>query len=169
MVVELQVVEPFLEPDDRHLDQVGDASAVNLHILCFGFQTGAVTDGTGGLTSISGHHHPILDLVLIVLHHLEELVDAGLLILAFVRGQPMPEPVFLLTRQVHIRLKDREVICCGMPAEPVLPLLHLLTVPAYHTTVVDAEGGVGNYQSFVDTDHTAKALTLRTGTCWRIK
>ena len=165
MVVELQVVEPCLQSDHGHLHQVGDAVAVDLHIFCLGLQSGAVTDGTGGLATIPGHHHPILYLVLVVLHHFEELVDTGLLFLAFVRGQPVPEPVFLLARQVHVGLEDGKVVLSRMPAEPLLPLLHLLTVPAHHAPVVHAEGGIGNYQSLVDADHTAKALTLRTGTC----
>ena len=42
-------------------------------------------------------------------------------------------------------------------------------MPADHTTVVDAQRGVGNDQPFVDADHTAKTLTLGTCPCWRVE
>ena len=48
----------------------------------------------------------------------------------------MPQPVFLLLRQVHIGFEDGEVVDGGMTDKPLLPLLHLLTVPAHHATVI---------------------------------
>ena len=56
-----------------------------------------------------------------------------------------------------------------MPAEPVLPFLHLITMPAYHTTVIYRQGGVGDHQSLVDAYYLTETLTLRTGACGRVK
>ena len=78
MLVECQVVKPFLESDNGHLHQIGDASSVYLDVFCFRFQAGAVTLRTGCLASITCLHHAVLNLILILLEHLEELVDARL-------------------------------------------------------------------------------------------
>ena len=50
-----------------------------------------------------------------------------------------------------------------MTAKPLFPFFHLLAVPAYHTTVVNRQGGVRNDQFLVDADDTSETLTLRTG------
>ena len=122
-----------------------------------------MTDGTVGLTPVTTQHHTVLDLVLVLLEHLEERVDTRTLLLPLVRRESMPQPVFLLLCQVHVRLENGEVIQGCMPAEPVLPFFHLLSVPTNHTTVIDRESRVGDDQLFVDADDSSEALTLWTG------
>ena len=81
----------------------------------------------------------------------------------------MPEPVLLLLGEVHVRFEDREVVLGGMPTEPLFPLTHLFTVPAYHTSVVDRKRGVRDHESFIDADDFTETLTLRTGPCGRVE
>ena len=165
MGLKFQAREPFLQADDRHLYEIGDAAPTNLHVFGLGLQTCPVTLRTGGLAPVTGQHHAVLDLVLVLLHHIEEGIDARLLLLTLIAGQPVPQPVFLLLCQVHIRLEDGEVIVGCTTAEPVEPLLHLFPVPADHTSVVYREGRIGDDQLLVDTDDTSEPLTLRTGAC----
>ena len=165
MLRELQLGEPVLQADNGHLYEIRDASSVDFHILSLWFQTRAVTGRTGGLSTIARQHHTILNLVLILFHHLEESVNTGFLLGAAVRGQTVPQPVFLLLGQVVIRFEDREVVVGRMTDEPVLPFAHLLAVPANHATIIDRQTCVGDDQMLVDTHHLAKALALRTGTC----
>ena len=65
----------------RYLHHVGDALAAYLHILCFLAQTCAMTVGTDGLAAETAQHHPVLYLVLVLTHHIEEGIDAHLLTL----------------------------------------------------------------------------------------
>ena len=88
MLVELQLFEPFLQSDDRHLHQVRDAAASYLDIVSLGLQAGTMTYRTDGLTTIAAHHDAVLYLVLVLLDHLEEVVYAGpvMQVLAHVAG-----------------------------------------------------------------------------------
>ena len=165
MGLKFQAREPFLQSDNRHLYKVGDAAPTNLHILSLRLQTCSVTLGAGGLSPVTGQHHAVLNLVLILLHHIEEGIDARFLLFALVGGQPVPQPVFLFLCQVHIGLEDGEVVVGCMTAEPVEPLFHLLTVPTNNTAVVDGEGRVWDDKFLVDADDAPETLTLRTGTC----
>ena len=169
MGLQLQTIEPLLQSHDGHLYQVADASASNLHVVGFRLQARTMTLRTCGLTPVAGQHHAVLYLVLILLHHLEELVDTRLFLLALIRGQSVPQPVFLPLRQVHVGFEDGEIVVSGIPAEPVFPFSHLLSVPAHHAAVIDAQRRVGDHQLLVNTHNLAKALTLRTGSCWRVK
>ena len=165
MFRQFQTVEPFLQSDDGHLHQVGDAPSTDLDVVGLRFQTCTMTHRTGGLAPVPTEHHTVLYLILVLRQHLEECVDAWLLLLPLIGGKTVPKPVFLLLGQFHIWFEDGEVVVGGMSTEPFLPFLHLLTVPAYHTTLIDRQGRVGDDQSFVDADDTTEALALRTGTC----
>ena len=169
MFVEFQSVEPLLESHDRHLHQIGDASSTDLHIVGFGLQPCTMTFRTERLSPVAGKHHAVLDLILVLLHHLEELVDTRLLLRALVGRQPVPQPVFLTLGEVHIGFEDGKIIVSSVADEPLLPLLHLLPVPADDTAVIDGEGGVGDDQLLVDADDTPEALTLWTGSCGGVK
>ena len=81
----------------------------------------------------------------------------------------MPQPVFLLLAQVHIGLEDGEIVFHGMAAEPFLPFLHLLAVPADDATVVDRQCRVGDDQFFVDADDASEALAFGTGAYGRVE
>ena len=77
---QLQLPEPLLQFSDGHLHQVGNASSCNLYIVGLRFQTRAMANRTGGLTTITAHHHTVLYLVLVFLNHLEESVYAWLIV-----------------------------------------------------------------------------------------
>ena len=169
VVAQLQLPEPLLQTGDGHLYQVGDAATVYLHIVGLGLQARAVAYRTGGLAPVTTQHHAVLYLVLVLLHHLEEGVDAGFLLQTAVAGQTVPQPVLLLLRQRVVRLEDREVVLGGMLYEPVFPLAHLLAVPGHHAAVVDGERGIGDDQVLIDADNLAEALAFRTGAHGRIE
>ena len=169
MRVEFQFVEPFLESYDWHLNQVRNTPPSDLHILGFWLQTGTVTFRTVRLTSIARQHHTILDLILILLQHLEELIDARFLLRTFIRRQPVPKPVFLTLGKIHIGFEDGEVVVSCVTDEPLLPFLHLFPVPADDTAIVDGECRIGDYQFLVDADDSAEALTFWTGSSGRIE
>ena len=161
--------EPFFEPDDGHLHQVGNASSAYFHVVGFWLQARSVTDGTRGLAAISAHHDPVLYLILVLLHHLEEAVDTGFLLVIAVGGQSVPQPVFLLTRQVVVGLEYGEIVVGCVSNEPLLPLAHLLSVPAHHASVVDRERCIGDDEVLVDAYDFAKSLTFRTSSSWRVE
>ncbi len=176
---QFQGVEPLLEAHNGQLDEVGDASATNLHIVGLGLEARAVTLGTDRLATIARQHDAILNLILVVAHHLKEAVDghAVVFVTMLVGRQAMPQHVLLLLRQVIVRLENGEThsigitvffFCCAT-AELVFPHAHLLAVPRLHTTVVDGQRGIGNNQVLVDADDHAETLTLRTGADGRIK
>ena len=56
-----------------------------------------------------------------------------------------------------------------MTYKPLLPLLHLVAVPAHHAAVIYRQRRVGYHQFLVDADDAAEALALRTGPCGRVK
>ena len=164
MLVEYQVVEPLLQVADRHLHKVRDAHSAYLDVFRFFLQARSVTVRTNGLAAIAAHHHAILNFVLVVFDHLEEGIDAHLLVDVFrVGGQPMPKPVFFLSRKVHVRLEDGELVARCPSAKLVLPLFHLVAVPALHAPFIDRECAVGNHQFLVDANHAAKAFARGTG------
>ena len=169
MLRQLQLVKPLFQSYHGHLYQVGNASSAYLDILRLGLQARTVTRRTSGLTSVSGQHHAILYLVLVLLYHVEEEVDTRFFLLSLIRWKPVPEPVLLLLGQVHVRLEDGEVVFGCMLTEPVFPFAHLGAVPTNHTSVVNAQGGIGNHEFLVDTHDTTEALTLRTSASGRVK
>ncbi len=124
--------------------------------------------GTDGLAAESAQHHTVLYLVLVLLHHAEELVDAHpvMWVALFLGGQTVPEPVLLLLCQFIVRFEDREVESALLYTadELILPHAHLLSSPTYHATVVETHGRVGDDELFVDTYHAAESLAGRTGT-----
>ena len=125
-----------------------------------------MTFRTGGLAAIATEHHPVLNLVLVVLHHLEEVVDGYPVVFSavLVGGQSVPQLVFLLLGQAIVRLEDGKIVLSSPTTELFLPHLHLLAMPTDHTAIIDGERGVGDDEMLVDAHHLAKALTFRTGT-----
>ena len=118
--------------------QVGNAASANLHVVGLRLQSRTVTLRTGRLATIACQHHAILNLILVLLHHVEEGVNRHLLILRTlaVAGQSVPQHVLLALRQRHVGFEDGEIVQRGTSAEFVLPVLHLLAVPAYHAAVI---------------------------------
>ena len=127
--------------------------------------------GANGLASESAQHHAVLNLILVFLHHSEELVDAHAVvrITVFFRWQSVPEPVFLLLRQFVVRLEDREVVRFRPADEFLEPHAHLLATPAHHATVVEAQRSVRNHEFFVDADDASETLAGRAGAQRRIE
>ena len=124
-----------------------------------------------GLASESAQHHAVLNLILVFLHHSEELVDAHTVvrITVFFRWQSVPEPVFLLLRQLVVRLEDREVVRFRPADEFLEPHAHLLATPAHHATVVEAQRSVRNHEFLVDADDASESLAGRAGAQRRIE
>ena len=165
MLFQLQVGEPLAEVPDGLLHQIGDAHARNHHIASLLAEPSAVAFRTDGPSAVSTEHHPVLDFVLVFLHHLEEGVNRHPVVgsSVMVGWQTVPKPVFLFAGEFEIRLEDGEIVFCRPSAELVLPHLHLLAMPALHAAIVDAERGVGNHQFLIDTDHAAVSLAHRAG------
>ena len=74
-----EVVEPCLQVVYRLLYKFGYAHASNFHPRSLWAQTCAVTFRAYRLATIAAEQHAILNLMLVLLHHLEEGVDAYLL------------------------------------------------------------------------------------------
>ena len=51
----------------------------------------------------------------------------------------MPKPVLMLLREFEVRGEDWEVIPFGMTDELRSPFAHLIAMPAFHATVINAE------------------------------
>ena len=174
MLRELEAVEPQLELVDRHLHEVGDGTIVDLHPRSFFPESRSVAFGAYRLATITAHHDTILDLVLVLLHHFKESIDANSRVLQrslriSVSREPVPQLIFLLWCEVIIRCEDGEVELLGSAAESLLPFFHLLPMPALYTTVVDRQGTVGDDETLINTDDTSKAFTHRTGTGRRVE
>ena len=93
---------------------------------------------TDGLDTIAREHHTVLNLVLILLYHLEERIDARTPFTT-IRRQTVPKPVLMLLRQFKVRCENREVISLCMTDELRSPFAHLIAMPAFHATVIYAE------------------------------
>ena len=130
-----------------------------------------MTVGTDGLATEAAQHHAVLYLVLVFLYHLEECVDAYLLVDVFlaVAGQTAPKHVFFLLGKLEVRLEDWEIVLGGTAAELLEPHAHLLASPTNHTTVVDTHGRVGDDQLLVDAYHTAESLASGAGSQWGVE
>ena len=174
MLGQLKVVKPFSEPVDGYLHQVGDGAAANLHPCRLLLQPGAVAVGAEGLAPVAAHHDAVLYLIHILLHHVEEGVNAygvgaQLAVLALVCGQSMPKQVLLLLRQLEIGLEDGKVDGGCTAAELLLPHLHLIAMPALHAALVDRQRGVGDDEALVDADDAAEALAGGAGAGRRVE
>ena len=163
MLVQLQVAEELLQVVDRQVHQLGDGSSAYLYIAGFLLQTGAVAGRTIGLTPIACQHHAVLNLILVLLQHLEEGVDASLF------SRAVPQIVLLLLSQLIVRSEDGEVVSRGFVQEFLQPFAHLFASPAHHGTVVYGECPVRDNQLFVNANHLAETLAGRTGTDGRVE
>lgn len=116
--------------------------------------------GTHRLAAVPAHQDTVLNLVLILLDHLEKGIDTYPVvnILFAFRRKTMPQPVFLCFGKFVVGLEDGEVDGGGTPAKLIVPNLQLLAMPALYAAFVDTERGVGNDKTLVDSYHIAKAL-----------
>ena len=92
MLRKRKIVKVFLEFRYGHLNKFVDVLAAYLYVACLLAQACSVTVGAGGLATISGQHYAILDLVLALLQHTEEVVNAGLLPAALVNAAAASVP-----------------------------------------------------------------------------
>ena len=102
VLVELQMGEEVLQVRDGEVHQLGDGTSAQLHIARFGLETRPVTGRTGRLAAVTCEHDAVLYLVLVLLQHLEERVDADFVTVA------VPEVVTLCLRQVVVGSEDGE-------------------------------------------------------------
>ncbi|CCY14895.1 uncharacterized protein BN773_00888 [Prevotella sp. CAG:755] len=168
---EFEMLEEVEEVRDRQVDKLGNGPAAHLDVRSLTFKASAVTLGADGLSAITGEHHAILDLVLVLFEHSEESIDRHLLLLGqgTLLGVAVPEQVPLLARKLIIRHKDWEPFFLGPPAEFLAPHAHFLSTPTHHRTVVDAQRAVGHDESLVESDNAAEAFAARAGAKGRIE
>ena len=92
-----------------------------------------MTFRASSLATIASLHHAILNLVEVVGHHLEEVVNA-----VKDRRITMPQQVFLLLCELIIWAMDRERLAIAQwhlmaPCDEfILPFRHLIATPAHH-------------------------------------
>ena len=127
VLLELQVVEPSDEVAHRHAYHFGDGLAANLDIFGLLLQSGAMTNRAECLATIAGLHDTILDLVEVLGHHLEEVVDA-IQRLAFLPTGYFADSIFacrffaFLTRHYTCRIttpKQILLLLCQLVIRPV--------------------------------------------------
>ena len=75
----------------------------------------------------------------------------------------------MLLAQFVVRGEDREIVYLGTTYEVAFPLAQFLAMPACHTPVIDAEGGVGDDEILVDADDAAVALACGTDAHGRVE
>ena len=165
MLREFQFLEPFAQVHNRHFNQFGDALSANLYIVGFLLESGTMAVGTNRLSTESAQHHAVLYLVLVLLYHSEELIDAHpfLLFTFLFARQTVPQPVLLLLSQFEIRLEDREVVFCSSADEFLEPHTHLFASPANHTSVIYAHRSVRDDEFLIDAYYAAETFAGRAG------
>ena len=120
-------------------------------------QAVAVAFGTYGFAPVTGKHHAVLHLVLVLLDHAEEPVDP------FEAFGAMPQYILFFLRQVAVGAVYGKAGLGGHVYKCLFPFPHFFPAPACHGVIIDRKGGVGYDQPFVDTDAAAEAFA--TGTC----
>ena len=96
MLGQRERVKIFLEFRYGHLNQLVDGFAAHLNVTGLFAKAGSVTLGAYGLAAVSGQHYAVLDLVLALLQHTEEVVNAGLLPAALVNAAAASVPQVIL-------------------------------------------------------------------------
>ena len=152
MGCQLQLSEELLQLRYRHLHQFRDAPSPHFHVVGLRLEACAVAGWAGGLSAVACHHHAVLYLVLVLLHHFEEGVDA------FEVGRTLPEHPSLLLGEVDVGGKDGEPRLFRSANHHLTPFAHHLASPADHGSIIDREGAVGHHQMLVNADNPSKAL-----------
>ena len=167
----MQIPEPFQQVAYGHLYKVGYASPINLYPVGLLLKTSATTIRTRGASTIATQHHTILYLILVVFDHLEERVDANLVMNVHVLlgWQPMPQHILLGLGQGIVGGEDGEVVFLCASAELFLPSLHLLSMPAFDASLIDTQRRIGDNQFLVNADDASKALAGRAGPYRRVE
>ena len=157
-LVEGELVEEGLGLGNGHGHDLGDVLAAHLYIEGLRFQTASLAGGAGGLAPVAGHHDPILDLVLVLSHKPEEVVNAM---------QPlgsMPKQLLFGLRKLEVGAMDREVVPLALLDETGFPFAHHLPFPADDCPFVQREALVRNDQMLVNAQHLAEPFTGGAGT-----
>ena len=76
MWFQLEIVEEEFQFRDGQIYQLGDIPSAYPYIAGFRFQACAVAFGTKRFSAVACQHDPVLYLVLVLLHHFEESIDA---------------------------------------------------------------------------------------------
>ena len=162
MLGHLEGTEEVAELFDGEFAEFCDALACYLDVFCLFLEAAAMADGTGGLSAIAGEHDAILNLVLVLLEHAEELVDADAHVAPFVDlRHSMPEDVFLLLCELVVWGEDREVVALCCAHKLLLPFRHLIALPALHASVIDGEFLARYDTVFVNANDLAVAFAFR--------
>ena len=171
MFFELKLIKPIFKFTDRHLNKLGNASSAHLYPCGFFLQFGSMTVRTYSLSPVPTHHYTILNLILVLFHHLEKGINADFIMYVFslFTGQSMPKHVFVFAVELIVRFKYREVICSRTSYEFRQPSPHFITMPALYTAVIDTECRVGNDKFLINSNNVSKAFARWTGTQWRVE
>ena len=131
-----------------HLNQLVDGLAAHLYVTGLLAQARSVTLGADGLAAVSGQHDAVLDLVLALLQHTEEIVNTGLLPSPFIlaAAASVPQVILLLLCKLVIWCEYGEIVLLCVKDKVILPSGHHVTAPAYHGAVINAQCAVGNDQ-----------------------
>ena len=130
---------------------------------CLRLQPAAMTLWASGFAPVTGQHDPILYLILILFHHVEEIVNT------LEHRISIPEERFLGIGKLVIRPVYGEPRCLGHTYQCFFPFAHLLTFPAHDSIVVDRKRFIRYHQIFVNAYHFSKSFTHRTSADRAIK
>ena len=92
MWVKGEVVKPFFQVFYGHVHKVRNAHAVDFHVFSLLAEPSSVACRAYRFPAVSAEHHAVLNLVLVLLKHSEEFVDAYTVVFVSlaVGGQTMP-------------------------------------------------------------------------------
>jgi hypothetical protein len=110
--------------------------ALHLYIQRFFSQAVAIAFGTGGAATVAAEQHPVLNLVQVLFHFAEKIVDAIHMLVAF------PEYPHLFGCKVGQWFMNREVEPAGASYKIFFPFAQLLSFPGRYAAFIYAQPAV---------------------------
>ena len=139
-----------------------DGLAPHFHIQGLGPQAAAAASVAGGASAVAGQHVFVLDFVAVALYPFKELVQTTEGFRVFVISPVGPDNVFLLLRELAVRLEDGNAQALGILDKLILEPAHFVSPPAGNGSVINAFGLVRHHQVFADPHNLPQAPTHRT-------
>ena len=155
---QLHTVEEREQFVDGHRQEFVDVLPAHADVQRLLPEPAAAAGVAGGPAGIPAEHVFVLDLVAVLVHPFEELVDAhdGALV-HHATALGGPEGPLLLLRELAVRDEDRDIVLFGILDHEVLEPAHLVAAPAGHGSVVDALGLVRHDEVLADADDLSQA------------
>ena len=157
VLIELQLFKEAHQLTHGHLHKIGNAPTTNLHIESLALEAVAMTLGAERLTHISRLKHSILHLMSLCIDIVKEGIDT------IEELGAMPQHIALGIGQSVVWRMDGEVALSSIQNHILLPATHRHTIPAYHSTLINALRLIGHNKVFVDTHDLT--ITLAQGAC----